>query len=170
MDLDLGPEIAQYRAELRDWIAAEASQGLAELTDWNLTAIPGGYREKSLAAALAHPAYAEWEQKLAGARLICPQWPAAYGGQDLDPVRVAVLNEEFHRAGVPRVVRGMGESLVGPSVIVHGTDEQRDYFLPRIVSGEDTYCQGFSEPGNGSDLAGVQTRGEVDGDEIVVTG
>jgi alkylation response protein AidB-like acyl-CoA dehydrogenase len=170
MDLDLGPEIAQYRAELRDWITAESPEGLAELTDWNLTAIPGGYREKSLGAALAHPAYAEWERKLAGARLICPQWPAAYGGQDLDSVRVAVLNEEFHRAGVPRVVRGMGESLVGPSVIVHGTDEQRDYFLPRIVSGEDTYCQGFSEPGNGSDLAGVQTRGEIDGDEIVVTG
>src|SRR5204863_6066719 len=140
-------EIAQYRAELRDWIAAEAPQGLAELTDWNLTAIPGGYRETSLAAALAHPAYAEWEQKLAGARLICPQWPAAYGGQDLDPVRAAVLNEEFHRARLPRVVRGMGEALVGPSVIVHGTDEQRDYFLPRIVSGGDTYCQGCSEPG-----------------------
>ena len=170
MDLDLGPEIAQYRAELRDWISAEAPDGLAELTDWNLTAIPGGYRDQSLGTALAHPAYAEWERKLAAERLICPQWPAAYGGQDLDGVRVAVLNEEFHRAGLPRVVRGMGESLVGPSIIVHGTDAQREHFLPRIISGEDTYCQGFSEPGNGSDLAGVQTRGEVDGDEIVVTG
>ena len=170
MDLDLGPEIAQYRAELRNWISAEAPEGLAGLTDWNLTAIPGGYREQSLGAALAHPAYAEWAQKLAAARLICPQWPAVYGGQGLDGVRVAVLNEEFHRAGLPRVVRGMGESLVGPSIIVHGTDAQREHFLPRIISGEDTYCQGFSEPGNGSDLAGVQTRGEVDGDEIVVTG
>jgi alkylation response protein AidB-like acyl-CoA dehydrogenase len=170
MDLDLGPEIAQYRAELRDWLTAEAPSGLAGLTDWNLSAIPGGYRDTSLAAALAHPAYAEWEAKLAAQRLICPQWPAAYGGQDLDGVRVAVLNEEFHRAGLPRVQRGMGESLVGPSVIVHGTDEQREHFLPRIISGEDAYCQGFSEPGHGSDLAGVQTRGEVDGDEIVVTG
>jgi alkylation response protein AidB-like acyl-CoA dehydrogenase len=64
----------------------------------------------------------------------------------------------------------MGEALVGPSVIVHGTDEQRASFLPRIISGEDVYCQGFSEPDYGSDLAGVQTRGEVDGDEIVITG
>jgi alkylation response protein AidB-like acyl-CoA dehydrogenase len=64
----------------------------------------------------------------------------------------------------------MGESLVGPSVIVHGTPEQRAHFLPRIISGQDVYCQGFSEPDQGSDLAGVQTRAEVDGDEVVITG
>jgi alkylation response protein AidB-like acyl-CoA dehydrogenase len=88
----------------------------------------------------------------------------------MDAVRLAVLNEEFHRAGLPRVHRGMGESLVGPSVIVHGTPEQRARFLPRIISGTDVYCQGFSEPGHGSDLASVQTRGVIDGDEIVITG
>ena len=64
----------------------------------------------------------------------------------------------------------MGEALVGPSVIVHGTPEQQAHFLPRIISGEDVYCQGFSEPDYGCDLAAVQTRGEVDGDEIVITG
>ena len=64
----------------------------------------------------------------------------------------------------------MGEGLVGPSVIVHGTPEQQAYFLPRIITGEDVYCQGFSEPGTGSDLAGLQTKGEIDGDEIVITG
>jgi alkylation response protein AidB-like acyl-CoA dehydrogenase len=88
----------------------------------------------------------------------------------MDAVRLAVLNEEFHRAGLPRVHRGMGESLVGPSVIVHGTPEQRARFLPRIISGTDVYCQGFSEPGHGSDLASVETRGVIDGDEIVITG
>jgi alkylation response protein AidB-like acyl-CoA dehydrogenase len=170
MDLDLGPEIARFRAELRDWIAAEAPDGLADLTDWNMAVTAGGYRREELAVAAAHPAYAEWESKLAAARLICPQWPEEYGGQGMDTVRLAVLNEELHRAGLPRVHRGMGESLVGPSVIVHGTPQQRARFLPAIISGADVYCQGFSEPGHGSDLASVETRGVVDGDEIVITG
>ena len=170
MDLDLGPEIEQFRAGLRDWIAAEAPTALAGLTDWRITVTVGGYRASGLAEALQHPAYAEWERKLASSRLICPQWPAEFGGQDMNAVRVAVLNEEFYRAGVPRVIRGMGEALVGPSVIVHGTPGQREHFLPRIISGEDIYCQGFSEPDHGSDLAAVQTRGEVAGDEIVITG
>ena len=121
MDLDLGPEIAQFRAELRDWIGTHAPDGLAGRTDWNAVPTTGGYRNEELAQALAHPAYAEWERVLAGARLICPQWPAEFGGQDMDAVRVAVLNEEFYRAGLPRVIRGMGEALVGPSIIVHGT-------------------------------------------------
>jgi alkylation response protein AidB-like acyl-CoA dehydrogenase len=170
MDLDLGPEIARFRAETREWIAGNAPPALAGLTDWTIVATTGGYQGKELAAAATHPAYAQWSQRLADARLICPQWPAEYGGQGMDAVRLAVLNEEFHAAGVPRVRRGMGETLVGPSVIVHGTAEQRAHFLPRIISGKDVYCQGFSEPNVGSDLASVQTRAEVDGDEVVVTG
>jgi alkylation response protein AidB-like acyl-CoA dehydrogenase len=170
MELDLGPEIAQFRAELRDWIADQAPAELAGLSDWNTSATTGGYRTEGMDEVLAHPAYAEWERRLAGARLICPQWPEEFGGQGMDAVRLAVLNEEFYRAGVPRVIRGMGEALVGPSIMVHGTPEQRGHFLPRIVSGEDVYCQGFSEPDHGSDLAAADTRGEVDGDAIVVTG
>ncbi len=170
MDLDLGPEIAEFRAGLRDWIAANAPAELASLTDWTIAATTGGYQGAELARASAHPAYAEWERRLAEARLVCPQWPEEFGGQGMDGVRLAVLNEEFHAAGLPRVRRGMGESLVGPSIIVHGSPEQRAHFLPRIISGEDVYCQGFSEPDQGSDLAGVQTRAEVDGDEVVITG
>jgi alkylation response protein AidB-like acyl-CoA dehydrogenase len=71
---------------------------------------------------------------------------------------------------VPRVTRGMGEWLVGPSIIVWGTDEQKAKFLPRIIDGTDRYCQGFSEPDAGSDLASLKTRGVIDGDEIVITG
>ena len=170
MELDLGPEIAQFRTELREWIAREAPEGLAELADWNMAASGGARRAPRMAQALASPLYAEWDRKLSAAKLICPHWPAEYGGQDMDAVRLAVLNEEFYRAGVPRVNRGMGESLVGPSIIGHGTPEQKATFLPRIISGEDRYCQGFSEPNHGSDLAAVETKGEVDGDEIVVTG
>jgi alkylation response protein AidB-like acyl-CoA dehydrogenase len=170
MDLDLGPEIAQFRTDMRDWIAEHAPPGLAELIDWNNVVTTGGYGSERRAAAAQHPGYAQWERELAEARLICPQWPERFGGKGLDAVRTAIFNEELYRAGLPRVVRGMGESLVGPSVIVHGTPEQQSHFLPRIISGEDVYCQGFSEPGTGSDLAGLQTKGEIDGDEVVITG
>ena len=170
MELDLGPEIAQFRAELRDWIAAEAPEALAGLFDWNMALTGGSQRAAERASAESHPVYAEWVAKLAAKRLICAQWPEEYGGLGLDAVRLAVLNEEFYRAGVPMVSRGMGESLVGPSVIVHGTPEQKAFFLPRIISGEDRYCQGFSEPNHGSDLAAVETRGVVEGDEVVITG
>jgi alkylation response protein AidB-like acyl-CoA dehydrogenase len=101
---------------------------------------------------------------------MCVSWPKEFGGRGLTGVEVAVLNEEFARARVPRITRGMGEWLVGPSIIVHGTDEQKAHFLPRIIDGTDRYCQGFSEPDAGSDLAGLKTRGVVDGDEVVVTG
>ena len=120
-ELDLGPEIAQFRAELREWIAAEAPESLPGLADWNMPLTAGSRRGAELVRAQADPAYAEWEAKLAERRLICPHWPEEFGGQGMDAVRIAVLNEEFYRAGVPRVARGMGEWLVGPSVIVHGT-------------------------------------------------
>ncbi len=170
MDLDLGPEVTRFRGEIREWIGANTPAGLAELADWNMAVTGGGYGRAELARAMTRPAYQEWEQRLAAARLICPHWPAEFGGQGMDGVKLAVLNEELHQAGLPRVFRGMGEWLVGPAVIVHGTAEQQAHFLPRIISGEDVYCQGFSEPDYGSDLAGVQTRAEVDGDEVVITG
>jgi alkylation response protein AidB-like acyl-CoA dehydrogenase len=170
VELDLGPEIAQFRAETREWVAGHIPAGLPELIDWNNVVTTGGYGSELRAAAMQDPLYAQWERELADARFICPQWPEEFGGKGLDAVRVAIFNEELYRAGVPRVVRGMGESLVGPSIIVHGTPEQQAHFLPRIITGEDVYCQGFSEPGTGSDLAGLQTKGVLDGDEIVITG
>ena len=116
------------------------------------------------------PGIREWTAKLHEARLLCVAWPKEYGGRGLTGIEVSVLNDEFARAGVPRVTRGMGEWLVGPSIIVWGTDEQKAYFLPRIIDGTDRYCQGFSEPDAGSDLASLKTRGVVDGDEVVITG
>jgi alkylation response protein AidB-like acyl-CoA dehydrogenase len=170
MELDLGPEIAEFRTEIRAWIDEHAPPGLAALADWNNVVTTGGYGSERRAREMADPLYKQWEAELLGARLICPGWPEEFGGRGLDAVRAAVFNEELYRAGVPRVVRGMGEGLVGPSVIVHGTPEQQSAFLPRIISGEDVYCQGFSEPSTGSDLAGLQTKGEIDGDEVVITG
>src|SRR3984957_7389233 len=170
MEVDLGPEIAQFRAELRDWIAAEAPEELAGLADWNMHVATGGNLSATLQEAADHPAYREWERKLLAKGLICAGWPVEYGGGGLGPVRQTGGEQEVIRAGVPAVTRGGGESLVGPSVIAHGTPEQKAYFLPKILSGEHVYCQGFSEPNHGSDLAAVDTRGVGDGAEIVITG
>jgi alkylation response protein AidB-like acyl-CoA dehydrogenase len=170
MEIDLGAEYTAFRDEMRGWIAEHAPPGLRDVADWGGPMFAGGRRGARLAAAMADPRYAEWTARLAEANLLCAQWPTAVGGRGWDAVRAAIFSEELARAGVPLVRRGMGESLVGPAIIVHGTDEQRAHFLPRIVEGTDVYCQGYSEPSHGSDLAGVETRGVVDGDEIVITG
>ncbi len=164
-------DLAAFRAEIRAWITEHAPSGLAALADWNgLPAGDGGQRAEALAEAMTHPLYAQWCASFEAAKLICPHWPAEFGGQGWGARTMSVFVEECHRAGVPRVHRGMGESVVGPSLMAHGTPEQQARFLPRIISGEDWYCQGFSEPDHGSDLAGIQTRGVVDGDELVITG
>jgi alkylation response protein AidB-like acyl-CoA dehydrogenase len=164
MELELGEELRSFRDEIRTFLAEHRIEQLAGL-DPQLGYMGAEGDDESRAGA-----WQEWEAALAEQHLICPQWPAAVGGRGLTGVEMAILNEEFDREGMPRVIRGMGESLVGPSIIVHGTGEQRAHFLPRIIDGTDRYCQGFSEPDHGSDLAGVETRAVVDGDEVVVTG
>ncbi len=150
MKIDLGPRAEAFRAELRAWLAET---------------VPKDRDERR--ALMGSP---RWEELLVEQRLICVAWPEEYGGRGLSGVEVAVLNEEFARARARRLTRGMGESLVGPSIIVHGTDEQKARFLPRIIDGTDRYCQGFSEPDAGSDLASLTTRGIIDGDELVIDG
>jgi len=168
MELDFGPEAAQFRGSIREWIDENTPAGMAELTDWTATGMTGGYDVN--ADAYASPLYAEWEQRLLDAKLVCPRWPEKFGGRGLTALQFAIFAEELHRARLPRVVRGFGENMVGPSIMAHGTPEQQAHFLPKIISAEHVYCQGFSEPSNGSDLAGVQTKGVVDGDEIVING
>jgi alkylation response protein AidB-like acyl-CoA dehydrogenase len=157
MEIDLGPRAAAFRDELRQWLEANRP---SELDDDDVQSL----------MLLGGDAIRNWTQTLRDARYLCVSWPEEYGGRGLGGLEVAVMNEEFARAKVPRVTMGMGEGLVGPSIIVHGTDEQKAYFLPRIIDGTDRYCQGFSEPDAGSDLAGLKTRGIVDGDEIIITG
>ncbi len=157
MEIDLGPRAAAFRDELRQWLEANRPAGL------------DGEDEQTL-MALGGEAIRDWTQTLREAGYLCVSWPTEFGGRGLGGLEVAVMNEEFARAKVPRVTMGMGESLVGPSIIVHGTDEQKAHFLPRIIDGTDRYCQGFSEPDAGSDLAGLKTRGVVDGDEVIITG
>jgi hypothetical protein len=143
LELDLGPNAVKFRNELREWLEANAPEDLVGI---------------------------DAERAAFGNLPELRTWPAEFGGRGLTGVELAVMNEEFARAGVPRVTRGMGEWLVGPSIIVWGTDEQKAHFLPRIIEGKDRYCQGFSEPDAGSDLASLKTRAIVDGDEVVITG
>jgi len=170
MELDLGPEYGEFRTEMRSWISANAPAGLEGLANWGWQPVAGGRQGAQRLKATEDPIYREWEARLSAARLICATWPEDYGGRGWDAVRFAIFNEELRRHGVPVVRRGMGETLVGPAIIVHGTAEQKAYFLPRIVAGVDTYCQGYSEPDHGSDLGAVETRGVVDGDELVIYG
>ncbi len=165
MEIDLGPKAKAFRDELRQWLEANKPDPTEE------DGSEGGAEGRGRRAAMGiGPEWQRWADKLHEARYLCVSWPEEFGGRGLGGIEVAVMNEEFARAGVPRVTRGMGEWLVGPSIIVWGTDEQKAHFLPRIIEGTDRYCQGFSEPDAGSDLASLKTRGVVDGDEIVITG
>lgn len=150
----------ELRAEVRAWIEANKVEEVKNR--------PQGRRGP--ASAERSEAQAEWERRLIEGRWICSHWPGEYGGRGLDSFARGIVGEEFAKSGYPMVSRGMGESLVSPAIIVWGTEEQKRYFLPRILDGTDRYCQGFSEPGAGSDLAGLQTKGVIDGDEVIITG
>ncbi|MHA6621716.1 acyl-CoA dehydrogenase family protein [Pseudonocardia sp. DLS-67] len=111
----------------------------------------------------------QWAAALAERGWITPHWPVEYGGAGLSAMEEFILQEEMMRARVP-TVNGIGAFLLGPTLLAHGTDEQRAEHLPPIARGERTWAQGFSEPGAGSDLAGLRTRAVRDGDHYVVDG
>jgi alkylation response protein AidB-like acyl-CoA dehydrogenase len=148
----------KLRQEVRAWIEANKVEEVR-----NSPAARRGDRERS-------EAQREWERRLVDGHWVCSHWPEEYGGRGLDSFSRGIVAEEFAHAGYPLVNRGMGESLVSPAIIVHGTEEQKREFLPKILDGTHRYCQGFSEPGAGSDLAGLQTKGIIDGDELIITG
>ena len=114
-------------------------------------------------------AAADWTTALAERGWVAPHWPREYGGAGLSPMEQFIFNMEMSKADAPRV-GGSGVSMIGPTLIVHGTPEQKAEHLPKILSGEVLWAQGYSEPGSGSDLASLQTRAVRDGDEYVVNG
>jgi alkylation response protein AidB-like acyl-CoA dehydrogenase len=115
---------------------------------------------------------AEWRRRLVDNGLIAPSWPKEYGGAGLSAIERVVLHEEFAKAAVPAggPNDGFGMSMIGPTIMVMGTEEQKRYYLPRILSGQDRWCQGYSEPNSGSDLASLGTSAVLDGDEWVING
>src|SRR6202030_3923163 len=100
----------------------------------------------------------QWPEKLYGGGWICASWPKEYGGKGLMTMQQVVLNEEFARVGAPLRADFFGDTLVGPTLLQWGSEEQKQSFLPKILKGEISWCQGLSEPDAGSDLASLKTR------------
>ncbi|MGH1503903.1 MAG: acyl-CoA dehydrogenase family protein [Acidimicrobiales bacterium] len=126
----------------------------------------------ALDAEAAHQFSVDWRKILADNKLVAANWPVEYGGAGLTELETVIMAEEFTKAGVP--LRGENDAfsiqMVGNTIIQWGTEEQKQHFLPRIVSGEDLWCQGYSEPNAGSDLGNLGCRAELDGDEWRING
>jgi alkylation response protein AidB-like acyl-CoA dehydrogenase len=155
VDLDFTAEQADFREEVRTWLAENAP------TEPRPHSWDGGMREYDLAWQQT-----QWEGGWAGMA-----WPKEYGGRGLATLQQLIWYEEYARAGLPAIDSTfVGLNHAGPTLIARASEEQKAFHLPRILRGEDIWCQGFSEPGAGSDLAALSTRAEADGDDFVVTG
>jgi alkylation response protein AidB-like acyl-CoA dehydrogenase len=152
VDLTLSPEEEAFRDELRQWVADHH---------------PGREPDGDEAAFQFRR---DWQKELYEAGWAGVSWPRDYGGRGATLVEQAIFNEEMVRAQAPQLANVLGLAMGGPTVIAHGTEEQRQRFLSPILSADEIWCQGFSEPESGSDLASVKTKGVRDGDEWVVTG
>jgi alkylation response protein AidB-like acyl-CoA dehydrogenase len=152
--------VEAFRAEVRAWLADNLVGEFAELKG-----LGGPGRE--------HEAVEErraWNQHLAAAGLTCLGWPKEHGGRGLSVAHRVAFYEEYAIADAPAKVNHFGEELLGPTLIEYGTPQQQQRFLPRILDVTELWCQGYSEPGAGSDLANVSTTAELDGDQWVING
>lgn len=156
----LAVEDEEFRARARDWLTTHLTGEFAPLVGLGG---PGREHEHfELRRA--------WERHLAAAGWTCLGWPVEHGGSAASLAQQVAFHEEYAAAGGPARVNHLGEQLLGPTLIAHGTPAQQARFLPRIAAADELWCQGYSEPGAGSDLAAVATRAELDGDEWVLTG
>jgi alkylation response protein AidB-like acyl-CoA dehydrogenase len=150
------PDEAAFRGELRSWLAS---------------ALPAGWSERDPHVGRWDFEYArEWSRKLYDAGYSGLTWPVEYGGHGKPPTYQAIYLEEMAKADAPDHVGVIGLGMAGPTIMAHGTPEQKQAHLRGILSADTVFCQGFSEPGSGSDLASLRTRAELDGDEFVVNG
>jgi len=152
--------VQEFRAEVRQWLADNLVGEYAALKG-----LGGPGRE--------HQAYEQrvaWNQHLAKAGLTCLGWPEKHGGRGMSVAHRVAFYEEYARADAPDKVNHFGEELLGPTLIAFGTAEQQERFLPKILDVTELWCQGYSEPGAGSDLANVSTAAELDGDQWVING
>ena len=157
MKLGFSPADELFRQECADWLNGQMAGEFRDIKGiTKLTASPE--RRK------------EWEQQLAAHKWSCIGWPEEWGGRNASLAHQVIFAEEYARAGVPGRVNHIGVELAGPTLLAFGTEAQKQRFLPDIAAGKTIFCQGFSEPGAGSDLASVRTKARLEGGEWVVNG
>ena len=163
MNFDDTPDEAAFRAEARKWIDANAPKQLeAELSKPSASA--AGERDGMLALSKA------WQKKKADAGWACLHWPKDYGGRGATPIERVIWQQEegiYDKLSRPFAI---GQGMCGPTVMAYASEEQKQKYLPPLASGETVWCQLFSEPAGGSDVAGLRTRAEKDGDDWIVNG
>ncbi|CAN5442254.1 acyl-CoA dehydrogenase [soil metagenome] len=157
MDLTYPADAEEFRIEIRAWLEEHLPAG------W----FDEGFRMTPEEKAAWND---EWTTTLFEGGWICATWPEEYGGKGLSTMQGVVLAEEFAKARAPMRADFFGDTLVGPTILMNGTEEQKKYFLPKILDGSMSWCQGFSEPDSGSDLASLKTTAVQDGDEWVING
>src|SRR5262249_46299311 len=159
MDFDFTPEQEAFRKEVRHWLE---------------TNLPDGLRGRAFAASRAdHEEVRKlraWQKKMYEGGYVGIDWPREFGGRGASIVEVIILYQEMARAESPQIVNRGGVSMLGPTLMKHGTAAQQKRFLSKILSAEEMWCQGFSEPNAGSDLANLQTRAVLEGDHFVING
>jgi alkylation response protein AidB-like acyl-CoA dehydrogenase len=153
-------EVEKFRVEVRDWLADNLVGEFAAIKGLGGPGNDNVAFEERLA----------WNKHLAAAGYTCLGWPEEHGGRGLSVAHRVAFYEEYAIANAPAKVNHFGEELLGPTLIAFGTDEQKQRFLPRILDVTELWCQGYSEPGAGSDLANVSTTAELDGDHWVING
>ena len=159
---DFGNELETFRAEARDWLEANFPQSLRKNPDAVTEAVMGGGKPTGDIAV--------WKERMGAKGWGAPTWPTEYGGGGLSPAQTRVLQQEMDRIGAANPIVGMGTSMFGPTLLEYGTDAQKARHIPPIVRGELRWCQGYSEPGAGSDLASLQTKCEDAGDHWKING
>jgi alkylation response protein AidB-like acyl-CoA dehydrogenase len=158
MDLSDSREEAEFRQKARKWLEQNR---------------PAGIADRGFALAIDQESIRtlrDWQRRLYDAGYLGIAWPAEYGGQGKTIIESAIFNEEMARVRAPAPLNELGLSMGGPTILEHGTEEQKQRFVKKILTCEEVWCQGFSEPGSGSDLAALGTRATLQGDEFVVNG
>jgi alkylation response protein AidB-like acyl-CoA dehydrogenase len=163
-------EEAAFRTEVRAFIDEQCPPGIRR-RGFGAMFGGGGWDDIRMGTDEYRKANFDWAKKLAARNWVVPAWPKEYGGAGMSVMQQFIFNQEMAKAGAPRGGNyGIGTGWAGPTIILYGSEEQKKKYLPGIVRGEDVWCQGFSEPGAGSDLASIQTRAVKDGDDYVING